>query len=73
MKKILQKGPLQTGLKFFCDFVIKKIKNALSWTFVIDNLNGGEIIGTFYQKELQKVTQTELRIEKVIRKRGDKL
>ena len=33
-------------------FVINKIKNTVSWTYVINNLNGGRIIGTFYEKEL---------------------
>ena len=27
----------------------------------------------FYKKELQKTNQTELRVEKVIKKKGDKL
>ena len=35
-------------------FVIKKIKNTVPWTYVIDDLNGEEITGTFYEKELQK-------------------
>ena len=35
-------------------FVIRKIKNIAPWTYVINNLNGEEIIGTFYEKELQK-------------------
>ena len=34
-------------------FVIKKIKNMVPWTYVINDLNGEEIIGTFYEKELQ--------------------
>ena len=54
-------------------FVIKKIKNSVPWTYVIDDLNGEEIIGTFYEKELQKIDQQEFRIEKVIKKKGDKL
>ena len=32
-----------------------------------------KIIGTFYEKELQKTTQQEFRREKVIKKKGDKL
>ena len=36
-------------------------------------LSGEEIIGTFYEKELQKTNQHEFRIEKVIKKKGDKL
>ena len=35
--------------------------------------NGEEIIGTFYEKELQKTNQQEFRIEKVIKRKGDKL
>ena len=44
-------------------FVIKEIKNTVPWTYVINDLNGEEIIGTFYEKELQKITQQEFRIE----------
>ena len=54
-------------------FVIKKAKNNIPWTYVINDLNGEEIIGTFYEKELQKTSQEEFRIEKVIRRKGDKL
>ena len=43
-------------------FAIKKIKNAAPWTYVINDLNGEEIIGTFYEKELQKTDQEEFRI-----------
>ena len=53
--------------------MIIKIKNTVPWTFVIDDLNGEEITGTFYEKELQKIDQQEFRIEKVITKKGDKL
>ena len=31
-------------------FVIKKLKNMVPWTYVINNLNAEEIIGTFYEK-----------------------
>ena len=54
-------------------FVISKIKNTGPWTYVINDLNGEEIIGTFYEKELQKTNQKEFRIEKVIKRKGDKL
>ena len=36
-------------------------------------MNGEEITGSFYEKELQKTNQRELRIEKLIRRKGDKL
>ena len=35
-------------------FVIKEVKNTVPWTYVINDLNGEDIIGTFYEKELQK-------------------
>ena len=54
-------------------FVIKKVKNTVLWTYVISDLNGEEITGTFHEKELQKTNQEEFRIEKVIRQKGDKL
>ena len=53
--------------------MIKKIRNTVPWTYVIDDFNGEEITGTFYVKELQKIDQQEFRIEKVIKKKGDKL
>ena len=54
-------------------FVIKKIKNTIPWTFVINDLNGEEFIGTFYEKELQSTKQQTIGIEKVIKKKGDEL
>ena len=36
-------------------------------------LNGEEIVGTFYENELQKTNQKEFRTEKVIKRKGDKL
>ena len=54
-------------------FVIKKVKNTVTWTYVINELNGKDIIETFNEKELQKTNQQELRIEKVIKRKGDKL
>ena len=53
--------------------MIKKVRNIVSWTYFINDLNGDEIIGTFYEKELKKTNQREFRIEKVINKKGDKL
>ena len=38
-------------------FVIKKFKNNVPCTYVINDLNGEEIIGTFYEKELHKTNQ----------------
>ena len=36
-------------------------------------MNGEEITGSFYEKELQKISQKEFRIEKVLNRKGDKL
>ena len=54
-------------------FVIKEVKNTVSWTYVINNLNGEEIVGTFYEKELQKASQEEFRIEKSLKEKEKKL
>ena len=40
-------------------FVINKIKNTVPWTYEINDLNGKKIIGSFYEKELQKTSQEE--------------
>ena len=53
--------------------VIKKIKSTVPWTYVINDVNGEEIIGTFYGKELHSTNQQEFRIQKVIKRKGDKL
>ena len=53
--------------------VIKKVKKTAPWTYVINDLNGEEITGTFYEKELQKANQEEFRIEKIIKRKDDKL
>ena len=54
-------------------FVVSKIKNTVPWTYFIDDLNGEEIIGACYEKELQKTSQQEFKIEKVIKRKCDKL
>ena len=54
-------------------FQIKNVNNTGSWSYVINDLSGEEIIATFYEKELQKTNQQEFRIEKVIKRKGDKL
>ena len=51
-------------------FIIKKIKNTVPWTYVINDLNGEEIIGTFYENELQGTKQNVFSIEKVIKKKA---
>ena len=54
-------------------FVVSKVQNTIRCTFSINDLNDEEIKGSFYEKELQNTDQKEFRIEKVIKKKGNKL
>ena len=45
-------------------FVVKKIKNTVPWTYEINDLNGKEIIGSFYEKELQRLIKKNLELKK---------
>ena len=49
--------------------MIKKVKNTVPWTYVIGDFNGE----AFCKNELQETNQTEFRVEKVIKRKGDKL
>ena len=69
-KNIFAKGYTQNWSKVF---VVSKIKDTVTWTYVISDLNSESITGTFYEKELQKTNQKEFRIEKVLKRKGDKL
>ena len=53
--------------------MIKKAKYTVPWTHVTEDINEEEIVGTFYEKELQKTNQTEFIVQKRIKGRGDKL
>ena len=53
--------------------MIKKIKNAESRTYVINDFKGEEFVRIFYERELQKTNQKKFRIEKVIKGKSDKL
>lgn len=53
-------------------FSISRVQYTDPITYKIADTNGEEIQGTFYEQELQKTTQEIFRIEKVIRKRGNK-
>ena len=41
-------------------FVIKKVKNTFPRTYVVSDPKGKEIVGTFYEKELQKRKQKRI-------------
>ena len=45
----------------------------MPWTYVISDLSGKKIVVTFYEKELKKTKNKELRVEKVIKRKGAKL
>ena len=53
--------------------IIKNVKNTSPWTYVISDLNGEEIVGVFYEKELEKKNKKEIRVGKIIKRKGDKL
>ena len=53
--------------------VIKKVKTTVPWICVIDVFNNEENVGTFYEKDLQKASRVAFRIEKVIKRKGDRL
>ena len=37
-------------------FVVSKNKNTVPWTYIVNDLNGEETIGSFYEKEMQKTS-----------------
>ena len=53
--------------------MIKKVKTTVPGTYVISDINGEETVGTFYEIELQKANQKEIRVEKLIKRKDDKL
>ena len=69
-KNIFAKGYTQNWSEVF---IISKIKNTAPWTYVISDLNGETIPGTFYENRIAKNKSKEFRIEKVIKREGDKL
>ena len=53
-------------------FKISKIQLTIPVTYKITYYNGEEIQGSFYEQELQKTSQITSRIEKVLKRQGDK-
>ena len=70
-RNIFSKAYVQNSSEEFS--VIKNVKNTVPWKYVINDLKAEEIVGTFYEKEFQKANQKEFRVEKVIKRRGNKL
>ena len=53
-------------------FMIENLKTTVPWRYVINDPNGEEIIGTFYEKELQNTNHKIFGIEKVIKRKSNK-
>ena len=53
-------------------FTVSEVHYTEPITYKLKDLNGEEIKGSFYEQELQRTTQEMFRIEKVIRRKGDK-
>ena len=53
--------------------MIEKVENTVPWTYVISDLKKEGTVVYFYKKELQKANQKDFRIEKVIKRKGNKL
>ena len=70
-KNIFAKGYTQNWSEEL--LAVSKIKNTVPWTYVISDFNGEPITGSFYEKELQKTTPEKFRIEKVLKRKRDKL
>ena len=51
-KNIFAKGYTQNWSEEV--FIVSKTKDTVPWTYVISDLNGEKITGSFYEKELQK-------------------
>ena len=55
-------------------FIMKKLKNIVPWTYLISDINGEEIAGTFYEKQLQKIKSKRVQNKKrTIKRKSDKL
>ena len=69
-KKIFDKGYTQRWMEEV--FKISKIQLTIPVTYKITDYNGEKIKGSFYEQELQKTAQSIFRIEKVLKRQGDK-
>ena len=69
-KKVFEKGYTTRWTEEI--FTIKEIRETNPITYKLEDLQGEEIKGTFYEPELQKTEQQIFRIEKVIKKEKGK-
>ena len=49
--------------------IFNKIKNTVPWTYAIIDVNGEEITGSFYEKELQKLVKKNLEQKKYLKEK----
>ena len=69
-KKVFEKGYTTRWTEEI--FTIKKIRDTDPITYKLEDLQGEEIKGSFYEQELQKTAQQIYRIEKIIKKEKGK-
>ena len=69
-KKVFEKGYTTRWTEEI--FTIKEIRETNPITYKLEDLQGDEIKGTFYEPELQKTEQQVFRIEKIIKKEKGK-
>ena len=69
-KKTLDKGYTQRWTEEA--FKISKIQLTIPVTSKITDYNGEKIRGSFYEQKLQNAAQDTIRIEKVLKRHGDK-
>ena len=57
-------------LNWFEVFIISKIKNTVPWTYIINDLNGEQIIGTFYwNKNCKRLIKKNSELEKYLKEK----
>ena len=70
IQQCLQKAIFLIAKRGFCDW---KVKNVVLWTYVINDWNGKKNLERFTKKNTKKANQKEFRVEKVIKRKCDKL
>ena len=53
--------------------LLENVKNTVLCSYIIEDLNGKEIVRIFYENKLQKTNQKEFTVEKAMERKGDKL
>ena len=70
-KKTFEKGYTPRWTEEIFD--IDEVQYTNPPTYKLKDMNGEKIVGSFYEPELQKTKQEMFRIEKVLRKKGNKM